>query len=134
MERFATLRPLTSRRRNDIGDTLHELAGRMAGTEEKGRVQLRLVGLEDEPTFTVELGAKRAKSARGTKAAARKRDERPDLEIVTHAETWSCIAEGTLSPLDAFLSGRLFLRGDAYLAKRLVRHLASEGGIVDVCH
>jgi putative sterol carrier protein len=48
--------------------------------------------------------------------------ERPDVEIITGAETWWEIAEGKLSPLEAFLTGRLRVRGHIERAKRVFLH------------
>jgi putative sterol carrier protein len=45
--------------------------------------------------------------------------ERPDVEIITRAETWWEIADGRLSPLEAFVKGRLRVRGKIELAKRI---------------
>jgi len=42
-----------------------------------------------------------------------------DVEVITQAETWWAMAEGRLSPLDAFLSGRMRVRGNIELAKRI---------------
>lgn len=138
MNRFALLKPLAERRRDDAGDALRNLARQLADTSERGRIRLRLVGrTEDESqTWDVELaprrGAKVAKGARAGKAS-RRAGKAPDLEIVTRAETWDGIAEGSLSPLEAFLCGKLRLRGDSELAKRIVRHLAADDGEVDIC-
>lgn len=49
--------------------------------------------------------------------------ERADLEILTDAEIWSGIAAGKLSFLEAFAQGRLRVRGDIALARRLARKL-----------
>jgi putative sterol carrier protein len=132
------LRPLAERRREDAGDALLSLARQLADTPERGRVQLRLVGRSESEseTWDVELAPKGAKAAKRTKAGKTSRragGKLPDLEIVTRAETWDCIADGSLSPLEAFLGGRLRLRGDAELAKRIVRHLAADDGEVDIC-
>jgi putative sterol carrier protein len=45
--------------------------------------------------------------------------ERPDVEIITRADTWWGIAEGRLSPLEAFVTGRLRVRGNIERAKRV---------------
>jgi putative sterol carrier protein len=49
--------------------------------------------------------------------------ERPNLEILTDADTWSEVAKGNLSPLEAFGLGKLRVRGDVRLARLLVRRL-----------
>jgi putative sterol carrier protein len=41
------------------------------------------------------------------------------VEIITEAETWWEIAERRLSPLEAFVTGRLRVRGNIERAKRV---------------
>lgn len=48
---------------------------------------------------------------------------RSDLEILTDAATWSSIAGGELSPLEAFGRGKMRVRGDIALARHVVRKL-----------
>lgn len=135
MKRFATLKPLAQRRPDDAGESLRALVRLLSSTPERGRIQLRLVGPSESQTWSVELGSKGVKAAKGAKPArsARRKDGAPDVEIVTRAQTWDDIAEGALSPLEAFVTGKLRLRGDAELAKRIVRELAADDGEVDIC-
>ena len=49
--------------------------------------------------------------------------ERPDLEIITDAETWTAIAEGKAAPLEAFGQGKVRVRGDIELARHFVRRV-----------
>jgi putative sterol carrier protein len=44
--------------------------------------------------------------------------------VVGRHETWLQIAQGKLSPFEAFITGRLLVGGDTELAKRLVQHLS----------
>jgi putative sterol carrier protein len=44
--------------------------------------------------------------------------------VVVRHETWRQIAQGKLSPFEAFITGRLLVGGDIELAKRLVQHLS----------
>jgi hypothetical protein len=139
MRRFARLKPLAQRRPDDAGEALRSLARQLVDTPERGRIQLRLVGRSESEcqTWDVELGSRRSKTAklpRSPKSSRRSPGKLPDLEIVTRAQTWDRIADGSLSPLEAFLGGQLRLRGDSELAKRIVRHLAADDGEVDICH
>jgi putative sterol carrier protein len=52
--------------------------------------------------------------------------ERPDLEILIDEETFSSIAAAKLSPLEAFGRGRLRVRGDIALARRVARKLQGQ--------
>ncbi len=52
---------------------------------------------------------------------------RADLEILTTADIWAAIAAGRLSPLAAFGTGKLRVRGDIGLARQMARRLRSQG-------
>lgn len=52
------------------------------------------------------------------------RSENPDLEILTDTETWSAIASGDLSPLAAFVSGKMRVQGDVTVARMIARRLS----------
>lgn len=47
--------------------------------------------------------------------------DQPNLEILTDAATWRKIASGSTSPLEAFGSGKVRVKGDIRLARVLVR-------------
>ncbi|MBA9005000.1 SCP2 sterol-binding domain-containing protein [Thermomonospora cellulosilytica] len=47
----------------------------------------------------------------------------PDAEILITEEAWRSLAEGALSPLEAFGRGGVRLRGDVEAVRRLVRSL-----------
>ena len=49
--------------------------------------------------------------------------ERPALEIITDAGTWSEIAAGRVAPLEAFGQGKVRVRGDIELAQLLARRV-----------
>jgi putative sterol carrier protein len=55
------------------------------------------------------------------------------MEVVTSEATWRRLANGSYSPVQAFLDGALRVRGDVALGKRVLRHLGEPGGTVDVC-
>jgi putative sterol carrier protein len=57
--------------------------------------------------------------------------DRPDVEMLTSVETFWQLADGSYSPVEAFLNGRLRVRGDKQLGKRVLRHLAGPEGSVD---
>jgi hypothetical protein len=52
---------------------------------------------------------------------------RADLEILTTPEVWTAIAAGRMSPLAAFGTGKLRVRGDIGLARQMARRLRSHG-------
>jgi putative sterol carrier protein len=126
MKRYATFKPLTGRSHDDIGGSLRRMASALSKARERGRIHLRLAGATGESVWTVALGAKAPK-------VTAKAEGRPTVEIVTREETWARIADGVLSPLEAFVTGKLRLRGDAALAKRLVRTLSGNEGETEIC-
>lgn len=50
--------------------------------------------------------------------------DRPDLEIITSAPMWARIARGELTPLEAFGTGQVRVRGSIELARILARRVA----------
>lgn len=109
------LTKLTEPMRPEIATTFHRVAEILS--KKNGRpLQLQFSILDkeaEEPTpWSVAITKEGAQVE--PKAA-----ERPDVEIITGAETWWEIAEGKLSPLDAFLTGRLRVRGHIERAKRV---------------
>jgi hypothetical protein len=103
---------------------LRAVAERLGDFEPGGVVQVRLVDGGEGAVWSIVAGGG---DARAGEAA------RPDLEIVTTEPTWGRLAEGSYSPLQAFLDGSLRVRGDVALGKRMLRHLGEPGGTVDVC-
>ncbi len=127
MQRYAILRSLVEPAKRDLGATCHRLAELLADAGEQGTVQLNVREGEAEHVYSFELGQKQAVN----RAVAGPRP--PTLQIVTAAETWWPIAEGRLSPLEAFAQGKLRVRGDTALGTRLVRKLAAGAGMVEIC-
>jgi putative sterol carrier protein len=125
MQRFATFRPLTQRLRSEIGETLRGMSASLRQTRERGRIHFRILDATGRTDWTLELG----KASKVVERAVGK----PKLEVVTRADTWHLIAAGELSPLEAFITGKLRLRGDVEMAKRIVRHLAISEGEIDIC-
>jgi putative sterol carrier protein len=56
---------------------------------------------------------------------------RPDLEIRCSDETLWAMLSGSFSPVEAFRDGKLRVRGDEQLGKKVLRHLAGPEGSVD---
>lgn len=51
---------------------------------------------------------------------------RADLEILTTADVWAAVVAGRVSPLAAFGTGKLRVRGDIGLARQLARRLRGQ--------
>jgi Putative sterol carrier protein len=121
MNSYFTLRSLMGPTEKDLGTTFQRMAELLEGSDEPARVQFRILNGEKQLCWCLELGPKachvRAKSI-----------DHPDFEMITNAETWWQIAEGSLSPLRAFTQGKMRVRGNIELGKRILKRLAlSEG-------
>lgn len=58
---------------------------------------------------------------------AHERAESPDLEVLLSEETWWALADGTLTPLEAFGQGRIRLLGKVALARSLAAAVTGQG-------
>jgi putative sterol carrier protein len=124
MREFVVLRRLAEPSAGQLDSTFNKLAEFLADAGEKGDLLFRLVG--DGPRqYSVSLG--KDKPTVGRKA------DHPALEVVVTAQVWQQIAAAEISPLTALIEGKLRVRGDLELGKRLLRHLAGSEGRVEIC-
>ncbi len=121
---YMRLRSLIESPEDALGGAFTRIASELPG--DSGSVQFRVVGDgdDDEPRFW---------SASAGAAARAAATEEPALEIVAKAETYRRMVDGSYSPLEAFLDGRMRVRGDIELGKQLLKRLGQPGGITDVC-
>ena len=113
----ASFHPLADRGNRDLQASLERLAGSLSGLKPSAEVEI-VIATEDERNYWVVDIEPRASQLR----TGRSND--PDLEIVLQEATWWEIAEGDLSPLEAFTRGSIFVRGDLDVARRLCQQLA----------
>ena len=128
-ESFVKLRKLTTKDGEPIEDILHRAAEQMGGLAEKATIQLRLIRVDETTT-------KHVYSIQLTSSGALLEMEsliKPTLVVITTAKAFRQIAEGSYSPVQAYLDGRLHLQGDVDLGKRVILHLAGSGTDVNVC-
>ncbi len=118
---YARLRSLTETPEDALGGVFKQVAAELP--DSAGTVQFRVVGDGEARYWS---------ASAGSEARAAKADD-PALEIVATGETYRRMADGSYSPLEAFLDGKMRVRGDVDLGKRLVRKLSQPGGIVDIC-
>jgi hypothetical protein len=127
--RFAVLKDLTNSGQSTPAETLHRLGELLEPSKVHGTVHLQLLeggAVSDVPAHTVTFGVAKGKS---TPKAVLKRT----VKIITTPETWAEIASGRMAPHDAFLSGRMRVRGNVALAQTLIRHVAASDGITSLC-
>jgi len=59
---------------------------------------------------------------------ARERSKSPDLEVLLSEDIWWALADGTVTPLDAFGQGHIRLLGEVALARSLVAAVTGHSG------
>jgi hypothetical protein len=133
LERFAKLKPVAPRSPKGspsnaaLGRSLASLGRALQTADEAASIRFRLLaagGAGRELAQTLVLAPGRA----GVVAAL---PGPPTLEVAMSRDDWWAIARGEASPAAVFLMGRMGLRGDCQLARRLYRRLAGKG-IADV--
>lgn len=119
----------------DFAGALPNLLGPDGPTSDAAvtRMAERLGTAKKEATFRISLGSEPqlGSTIRWTREGAavsqpKSTSERPNLEIITTPEVWGDILSGKLSPIEAFGRGRLRVRGDIVLARRIARALKGE--------
>ena len=126
MDSYVKLQDLTAQRESAIDETFDQMARLLQGSDEKGSVQFRIIEGDQRLFWGLTIKDASAK-------ISKKKITKPDLEIVTKAQNWMQIASGALSPLEAFLQGKMRIRGDFELGKRLLTRLAATRGKIDIC-
>jgi putative sterol carrier protein len=110
---------------SDFDESMQAGAKLLGRGKDVGRLQVRLLGERGSRYYTFEvLGGE----CRVTKA----RSDDVDFELVVSSETWVELANGDLSPVDAYLAGRLELTGDVEFAKRQYAKVKARGTLEDL--
>ena len=104
---------------------LQNMAKSLDKSEDTGQVQLRIIDKKVSVCGALKLTKK------GAEVSADIVDN-PDLEIITDDQTARAIVKGTRSPVQAFLEGKMRVRGDRELGKRILQALGSGKGAVDI--
>jgi hypothetical protein len=105
----------------DLGRTFERLGEIAGGSEVRARVHFRILEDDGETTrsWSLELGP-------AGHSVTPEPVHRPDLEVLVTEEAWRRLAEGTVSPLEAFGLGGMRVRGNVRVARRLVRLLRQQ--------
>ena len=130
LARFARLRPVATPSRATPSDaavrrSLSSLGRALRRPGEAASIHVRVVTGGRELARTLVLSPGRADVVAASA-------ERPNLEVILSRDDWWAIACGETSPAAIFLMGRMRLRGDCQLARRLYRRLATARGSTDV--
>jgi putative sterol carrier protein len=89
-------------------------------------VKLKTVECPDPLVVTIKKTGKKVKLLRN--------DDEAELEILSKPECWWKILSGQLSPVEAFLTHRLRVRGNVEVAKKILLEIGEPKGIVDPCN
>jgi putative sterol carrier protein len=128
LQRFATLKPLTTRSRPGrrgageaaAAQSLAKLAMALKAYPKESRLQIALRGPRSTRSWAIKVGEDAAAVVPAATAFS-------DLHLTMDESVWREITRGELAPLAAFVTGRLRVVGDRALAKGLYRHLARSG-------
>lgn len=102
---------------DEIAASFDSMSAALSTVSEAGLVQVTLRDSDTESAWSFDLGDDECR-------AAPVGSDSPDLEIITHRETWVSLVRGELTPLAAFTGGELRLRGRLALARALSRGMA----------
>jgi SCP-2 sterol transfer family len=100
---------------DDVGPTFVRL-GELIGSSEKASLSFRIADDVNTQTWALEIGPDGC-------AVTPQPTMRPDVEVLLEPETWRRIADGSVSPLEAFGIGKMRVRGDIQIALRVFRQL-----------
>jgi len=119
--KFAVIKDLTAPGPRDIAKTIDRLGELLAPSQRRATFQLRLVhDTAGEQASCVKLVLDAGKAATSSEPV-----DNPDVEIITTPDTWWEIATGKLAPHDAFLGGRMRVRGDTRIAQDMLKQVAA---------
>lgn len=104
----------------EINKAVRGLATALEKERAAGRFRVVMLGKAKETTFNVDHGGAKSKVTSGAEGKA-------NFEICGSEETLAEIAAGRLSPVDAYLTGRLQVRGDLEYGKRVYARVAAPG-------
>jgi putative sterol carrier protein len=110
---------------SDIAASMESAARHLKRGKDVGRLEVRLIGKQGSSSYTFDLLAGDCQMSKGSPAE-------PDFEVVVSEETWVEIANGDLSPVDAYLAGRMELTGDLEFAKRQYVKAMARGSAEDL--
>ena len=128
MPQFAKLEPLVkgavkAPKDLNLEEATKNLAKRIEQARATGSFEVHII--EEKEPIRVDLSGGKAAASKGTSTKA-------DFAVKGSRETMAQIASGELSPVDAYLNGRLEVHGDLEFGKRLFAKLAAKGGELEL--
>lgn len=120
---YPKLRNLTVREGESAKEIIERNLGELKGLNEKAIVQFRITDLPGAKTpemYTIALTSAGAYLRPQTTA-------KPNLVVIVSSDTFVRIANGTYSPFQAYLDGKLRPVGDVELGRRIIGPLTPSG-------
>ena len=100
----------------DVAVSFGRMAKKLSGTKRAGVIQFRLTKRRRTRCWSLALSPKECR-------VIDSEVDNPAFEVITSEDTWSAIAGGQIAPLEAFVSGKLRIRGDIEMARSIFRRL-----------
>lgn len=113
------LKPFPNLLRQNAGDvavSFDRMAKKLSGTKRAGVIQFRLTKGRQARCWSLALSPKECRVIDSEVDA-------PTFEVITSEKTWAAIASGQIAPLEAFVSGKLRVRGNIEMARSIVRRM-----------
>jgi hypothetical protein len=130
-ESFVKLKKLTTRDGEPIETILERGVSMLKGLKEKATLEIRVRGTKGETkavTHTVVLTGSGASLRKGSIDGSK-----PTLAAILPADAFYQIADGSYSPVQAYLDGNLKLIGNVDVGRRMILHLGGPGTVAQVC-
>ena len=126
MRTYAKIRRLTEQRSESKDQAFQRLAELLRGSDRVAVVRCTVLSDNERQHWTFDMQGRECQLQGGTLKV-------PKLELIGREATFWEIADGRLSPLDAFTQGRLRVLGDTKLATYLMKYLADGDGATSIC-
>jgi putative sterol carrier protein len=110
---------------SDIAASMEAGARLLKRGKDVGRLEVQLIGKRGSNSYTFDVLGGECRMSKGSPADS-------DFKVVVSEDTWVEIANGDLSPVDAYLSGRMQLSGDLEFAKRQYAKAMARGSAEDL--
>jgi SCP-2 sterol transfer family len=130
VQSYVKLRKLASHNDEPIEAILENAAKQLQSSREKATVEVRLIGAGSNRTSKYWMRFSGAGAFLDTRAEGA---SKPTLVMIATLDAFRRMAEGSYSPVQAYLDGKVKLQGDVHVGKNIVKQLAGSGEQVDVC-
>ena len=103
-------------KKGDPTQTLEEIGKRLSKSKRSALIRITLGDEAEGTSWSLSMKSGRYSVSRAATGKA-------NLELITTPSTWSTLASGSMSPIEAFGRGLIRVRGDIGLARLLARRI-----------